>query len=268
MHADAQNRRNALSTLHFAQMPYDEGLSALGCEDGLYLRRHGCQRERTSPSRLPSPSSRAIQLLMKYTGRRTRNSTCVPAQQPRARSVTPSALNPAALSACPVAPAKERKRYRHDQLRLKQLSCFQAERRHAQPPLRTEAHARFGARQHERTRASPTSVSTPASASHSSLLCKRRCSSRTWPLSEGSSAPSGLNTVAVNARRRLSTCRPTAEPRPPASSAMSATVVPSWSRTEYLFICSKPRITVPLPRRAPPLAAQSPLPCWLPCTLT
>ena len=46
----------------------------------LHLRRHKCQRWRTSPSVCPLPSSTVITLLIKYSGRRTRKSTCEPAR--------------------------------------------------------------------------------------------------------------------------------------------------------------------------------------------
>lgn len=44
----------------------------------LHLRRHKCQRWRTSPSVCPLPSSTVITLFMRYSGRRTRKSTCEP----------------------------------------------------------------------------------------------------------------------------------------------------------------------------------------------
>jgi len=184
MHADAWKGGkawNSLSTIHFTQVPYDKGLSTPGCEEGRYLRRHGCQRDRTSPSRLPSPSSRAIQLLMKYTGRRTRNSTCVPAQQPRARSLIPSAHTPAVLSNCALALATERKTDRTQSEENYVLALLSGQSAaHTQRPLHADAPHPCAMHASTRApRAAPTSMSTPASASPSSLLCQhRRFSSR------------------------------------------------------------------------------------------
>ena len=57
------------------------------------------------------------------------------------------------------------------------------------------------------------------------------------PTAGVSSAPSGLSTVAVMGRRVRSSWRPTARPRPPASSASRATVSPRSLRMVYLLHC-------------------------------
>ena len=69
-------------------------------------------------------------------------------------------------------------------------------------------------------------------------------------LNDSYQIPSGLRIVAVKLLRVRRNCLPASLPKPPISSASSATTFPSWSSTVYLLACSKPSMTVPLKKEA------------------